>query len=139
MRVPFQRGTYNLCCASLFSRADSFYQPNLPPLWSYIAVNDVSRFSYRETKLFDLSNTAGPTDYLYERYLVNGDRFINDCGTHTIDILNSSHLVLYRRVGMLDSECFNLAQFKIDAAKLDAVKFDTIRDAKRSTYFAAQT
>jgi hypothetical protein len=81
----------------------------------WAAVEDTTNFAFRDTELFEVSNAGGTPPSLYERYVVEEDKFTSDSGIlSTVDISNSGTYIIYRRAGMRDSECLGLAQLRLD-------------------------
>ncbi|KAJ7123011.1 hypothetical protein C8R44DRAFT_735620 [Mycena epipterygia] len=89
-----------------------FNEANLDPLHCWMVVNNMSCFAWRDIPLFK-ANDANTLHV--ECYLVDEGQFTDDSRVlGTVDISRAGYFLLYQRAGLLDSECRNLVQFKVD-------------------------
>ncbi|KAJ7915598.1 hypothetical protein B0H13DRAFT_2324161 [Mycena leptocephala] len=109
-----------------------FIETDVKPLDCWTAVEDTTNFAFRDTELFEVSNAGGTPPSLYERYVVEEDKFTSDSGIlSTVDISNSGTYIIYRRAGMRDSECLGLAQLRLDiqTMRYGAAPTSTVKEA----------
>ncbi|KAJ7164118.1 hypothetical protein C8R46DRAFT_1036060 [Mycena filopes] len=92
-----------------------FLEPDVPAIVDRLVVPDTSRFSFRDSSLFELSNAGSSPPVFYERYELTTDTFKMDSGVlDTIDVSKRGDVLIYRRTGIQNWECPNLFELRME-------------------------
>ncbi|KAJ7753087.1 hypothetical protein DFH07DRAFT_960317 [Mycena maculata] len=91
-----------------------FIEAHVPAIVRRVSVADCLSFRFHNTPLFELSNANATSPTLYELYQLRDDVFAPTPVLDAIDIADLGDTLIYKRLGLLDSECIGLVEMRKD-------------------------